>query len=321
MTDQRSPPLHIGFIIFPDFQIIDLTGPLSVFEIANELTGTEAYRLRTLSISGGMIASSGGLAVASEPVDGTIFDTVVVVGGNGSRSVASDHVHSAMVKRLDEGARRVASICTGAFVLGGAGLLDGRRATTHWRYASSLQKQCPAARIEPDQIFVRHGRVWSSAGATAGIDLALALIEEDFGADLSRAVAQELVVYHRRPGGQSQFSAMLELEPSSDRIHRALLYAREHLAEPLSVGKLAEVAALSERQFGRAFRAETGETPARAIERLRVEAARTRLENGRETIECISDAVGFSDTERMRRAFLRVYGQPPQALRRAWRGG
>jgi transcriptional regulator GlxA family with amidase domain len=167
---------------------------------------------------------------------------------------------------------------------------------------------------------VRDGAIWSSAGVTAGIDLALALIEEDFGRDLSRAVAQELVVYHRRPGSQSQFSAMLALEPESDRVRRALGFARDHLGERLPVERLAEAAHLSPRQFGRAFRAETGETPAKAVERLRAEAARARIESGSDPVERIAESVGFSDPERMRRAFLRLFGQPPQALRRAARG-
>jgi transcriptional regulator GlxA family with amidase domain len=213
----------------------------------------------------------------------------------------------------------VTSVCTGAFLLAEARLLDGRRATTHWRYAANLQREFPRVKVESDRIFVKDGSVWTSAGITAGIDLALALIEEDLGIDVSRAVARELVVYHRRSGGQSQFSALLELEPESDRIRRALAFARDHLAEPLSVERLAAAAGIGPRQFSRAFRAETGETPARAIERLRTEAARLRVEAETEPIEQIAAAAGFADPERMRRAFVRRFGQPPQALRRAAR--
>jgi transcriptional regulator GlxA family with amidase domain len=209
------------------------------------------------------------------------------------------------------------SVCTGAFLLASAGLLEGRRATTHWRYASLLQRQHPGTRVEADHIFVKDGSVWSSAGVTTGIDLSLALIEEDLGVDISRAVAKDLVMYHRRPGGQSQFSEMLDLEPSSARIARALAYAREHLANRLSVETLADAASMSTRHFGRAFRAETGETPARAIERLRVEAARVRVESGTEPLELVGAMVGFADPETMRRAFVRIYGVPPQAIRRA----
>lgn len=307
----------IGFLIFPEFQILDLTGPLAVFEMANDVAGSADYTLRTVSWRGWPVTSTGGLTVATDPIGEFAYDIVVVSGGDGSRSIASEEGHKAIVQGLASRTRRMASVCTGVFVLAAAGLLDGRRATTHWRHATLLQRLHPAIRVEPDLIFVKDGPVWSSAGIAAGIDLALALVEEDFGLELSRAVARELVIYYRRPGGQSQFSAMLELDSSSDRIRRALDHAREHLAEPLSVGDLAEVACLSERQFGRAFRAETGETPARTVERLRAEAARLRLESGRESVEVVGAAVGFADPERMRRAFLRVYGQPPQALRRA----
>jgi transcriptional regulator GlxA family with amidase domain len=213
------------------------------------------------------------------------------------------------------------SVCSGAFALAAAGLLDDRRATTHWRMAAQLQRRYPRIKVQSDHIFIHDGPVWTSAGISAGIDLALALIEEDLGVDVARAVARELVVYHRRPGGQSQFSALLELDPASSRIARALSYAREHLHEMLDVDRLAEVAHLSRRQFDRAFAAETGQTPAKAIEKLRAEAARPRVEAGDESLEGIARAVGFADPERMRRAFIRVFGQPPQSVRRSGRSG
>ena len=223
---------------------------------------------------------------------------------------------AAAVGRLAVHATRIASICTGAFLLAEAGLLNGRRVTTHWSRARDLQQGYPAVTVDADRIFVADGPIWTSAGISAGIDLALALIEADYGVDLARAVARELVVYHRRPGGQSQFSALSQMEPESDRMRMALAFAREHLAEPLSIERLAEAAKLSARQFGRTFRHETGETPAKAIERLRVEAARLRVQEGSEPIEFIARAVGFNDPERMRRAFVKRYGQPPQAMRR-----
>jgi transcriptional regulator GlxA family with amidase domain len=319
MDDQPQPVRTIGFLVFPDFQILDLTGPLAVFEMANAKARTPIYRLRIISREGGTVPSTSGLVVATEPVGSATFDTVVVVGGEGSHAAAGDPVQSAVISSLARCTRRMTSICTGAFLLAGAGLLDGRKATTHWRYVARLQREHPAVQVQHDPIFVRDGQVWSSAGVTAGIDLAMALVEEDLGFEASQEIARELVIFHRRSGGQSQFSTMLELEPSSDRIRRVLAYAREHLTESLSVASLAEVACLSERQFGRAFRAETGETPARAVERLRTEAARIQLESGTETVEAVGAAVGFSDPERMRRAFLRVYGMPPQALRRAAR--
>jgi transcriptional regulator GlxA family with amidase domain len=197
-----------------------------------------------------------------------------------------------------------------------AGLLEGRRATTHWAYARQLQERFPSIKVEADRIYVIDGSIWTSAGMTAGIDLALAMVEKDHGAELARSVAQKLVMYHRRAGGQSQHSALLELEPKSDRIQTVLGYAREHLAETLSVEQLADVASLSPRQFSRAFRAETGQSPAKAIENLRLEAARQMLERGRLTLDQIAQETGFSDPRRMREAFLRAFGQPPQVIRR-----
>ena len=215
-----------------------------------------------------------------------------------------------------ERSRRVAATCTGAFVLAEAGLLDGRRATTHWQRARELQARFPKVKVEEDRIFIIDGPVWTSAGMTAGIDLALAMIEKDLGADLARAVARKLVVYHRRAGGQSQFSALLELEPKSDRIQSALAYAKKNLHTALSVEQLADAAHLSPRQFSRAFRAETGQSPAKAVENLRVEAARLMMEQSRHPIDVIARQTGFADRDRMRHAFLRAFGQPPQVMRR-----
>jgi transcriptional regulator GlxA family with amidase domain len=212
--------------------------------------------------------------------------------------------------------RRMAAICTGAFVLAEAGLLDGRRATTHWAFARDLQARFPEVKVEEDRIFIIDGPVWTSAGMTAGIDLALGMIEKDFGLELSRSVARKLVVYHRRAGGQSQHSALLDMDAKSDRIQTVLTYARRNLRASLSVEELAEVAHLSPRQFSRAFRAETGQSPAKAVEHLRVEAARLMMEESRHPIDVVASETGFADRERMRRAFLRAFGQPPQAVRR-----
>jgi transcriptional regulator GlxA family with amidase domain len=213
--------------------------------------------------------------------------------------------------------RRLASICIGAFTLAEAGILDGRRATTHWAYAQELQRRFPKVRVEMDRIFIADGPVWTSAGMTAGIDLALGLVERDMGADIARATAKTLVVHHRRAGGQSQHSAMLELDAKSDRVQDALAFARKNIREALTVEQLADAARLSPRQFSRVFRAETGQSPAKAIENLRLEAARLMLEQGRLHIEEIAQATGFGDRERMRRSFLRAYGQAPQAIRNA----
>ncbi|MDR3516440.1 MAG: GlxA family transcriptional regulator [Azospirillaceae bacterium] len=309
-------PREIGFFVFPDFQILDLTGPLAAFQAADTIAGADAYRLHVVSREGGAVMSTAGLAVLTRPIGELGFDTFIVAGGRGSRQSAPSDPFGDLVRPAAARARRTASVCTGAFILAAAGLLDGRRATTHWRHAALLQQRFPGIRVDGDRIFVHDGPLWTSAGITAGIDLALALIEDDLGPVISRAVARDLVVYHRRAGGQSQFSTLLELQPQSDRIRQALTFARDHLHEPLPVERLAAAACLSPRQFGRAFRAETGETPAKAVERLRAEAARLRIESGSEPIESTARAVGFSDPERMRRAFLRLYGQPPQAVKR-----
>lgn len=213
-------------------------------------------------------------------------------------------------------ARRVAAPCTGAFVLASAGVLNGRHATTHWFYAKDLQRKYPAVKVDEDRIFIVDGPIWTSAGMTASIDLALAMIENDNGVEVARSVARKLVMYHRRSGGQSQFSTLLELEPKSDRIQRSLEHARSHLKNILNVDELAEAASLSPRQFSRAFRSETGQSPAKAGELMRVEAARLMMEDGCHSMDIIAAETGFTDRERMRRAFLRVLGQPPQTVRR-----
>ena len=239
--------------------------------------------------------------------------TIGFTPGNRNRAANSPGL-KAFVRRTAKSCRRVTSVCSGTFILAAAGLLDGLRATTHWQAAAFLQRKYPGIRVESDRIFVKEGAIWTSAGVTAGIDLSLALIEEHLGPEVAKAVARQLVVYYRRPGGQSQFSALLELESTSDRVQRALSFARTHLCEVMSVEQLAKAAGLSPRQLGRIFLAETGQTPAKAVERLRTEAAKARIEQSDESIEGIAHAVGFVDPERMRRAFVRTFGHPPQAL-------
>jgi transcriptional regulator GlxA family with amidase domain len=304
---------RVGFIVLPGFQLLSVSA-LSVFELANWEMGEPVYDVHLLSETGGSIRSSISISVATEPFDDRNFDTVMV-GGSAVVGALTPGVIKFLRQALQR-SRRIASTCTGAFVLAEAGLLDGRRATTHWHRARELQARFPKVKVEEDRIFIIDGPVWTSAGMTAGIDLALAMIEKDFGADVARAVARHLVVYHRRAGGQSQFSALLELAPKSDRIQRALAYAKRNLATPLTVRQLAEVAHLSPRQFSRAFHAETGQSPAKAVENLRLEAARLMMEQSRHPIEVIARQTGFADRDRMRRAFLRVFGQPPQMIRR-----
>jgi transcriptional regulator GlxA family with amidase domain len=305
--------LRIGFIVLPGFQVMSFAAA-SAFEFANKEMGEPVYDVRLISETGGSIRSSIGVSVAAEPFDDTNFDTVIV-GGSAVAGALTPGVIKFLQQALGR-CRRVAATCTGAFILAEAGLLDGRRATTHWNRARELQARFPKVKVEEDRIFIVDGPVWTSAGMTAGIDLALAMIEKDLGSDVARAVARMLVVYHRRAGGQSQFSALLELEPKSDRIQSALAYAKRNLDTPLTVGQLAEVAHLSPRQFSRAFRAETGQSPAKAVENLRVEAARLMMEQSRHPIDVIARQTGFADRDRMRRAFLGAFGQPPQAIRR-----
>ncbi len=304
---------RVGFIVLPGFQILSVAA-LSVFEFANWEIGEPVYDMHLLSETGGSIRSSIGISVATEPFDDTNFDTLMIGGSAVAGSLTPGVIK--FLRRAVGRSRRVASTCTGAFVLAEAGLLDGRRATTHWRRARDLRARFPKVKVEEDRIFIVDGPMWTSAGMTAGIDLVLAMVEKDLGTDVARSVARKLVVYHRRAGGQSQFSVLLELEPKSDRIQNALAYAKRNLDTPLTVGQLAEAAHLSPRQFSRAFRAETGQSPAKAVENLRIEAARLMMEQTRHSIDAIAEQTGFADRDRMRRAFLRVFGQPPQVIRR-----
>jgi transcriptional regulator GlxA family with amidase domain len=302
---------RIGFVVSPGFQVLSFAAS-SAFEYANREMGEPVYDVRLLSETGGPVGTSMGVSVATEPLDDTNFDTLIVCRGTEPATPGLIE----FLRRAPERCRRVTAICTGAFTLAEAGLLDGRRATTHWRRARDLRARFPTVTVEEDRIFVIDGPVWTSAGMTAGIDLVLAMIEKDLGMGVARAVARQLVVYHRRAGGQSQFSALLELEPKSDRIQSALAYAKRNLNKPLTVGQLAEAAHLSLRQFSRVFRAETGQSPAKAVENLRIEAARLMMEQSRHPIEVIAQQTGFADRDRMRRAFLRAFGQPPQVIRR-----
>jgi transcriptional regulator GlxA family with amidase domain len=306
---------QVGLILEDGFQIMGLAA-LTVFEFANVELGDQGYRLTVLSEKGGLTRSTLGAGIETMPI-GAVPDTLIVVGELEPRPLSPDL--SAFIARAGEEARRVAGVCTGAFALAQAGLLNGRAATTHWAHAQALQRLYPLVRVDDDRIFIRDGKIWTSAGMSSAIDLTLALLEEDHGPILTRQIAQKLVVYHRRAGGQSQFSALLQLEPRSDRIKRALSYAKEHLRNALTVEELAVAASLSPRQFSRIFREETGRSPAKAVEMLRLEAAKVMLEDGRHPMDIIARDTGFADRDRMRRAFLRAYGQPPASLKRSLR--
>ena len=306
---------RIGLVVYPGVNVMSLA-PLTVFELANTAAAKPFYDIHVLSESGGLVPTSIGVTIGTEAFQEPDFDTLMFGSGTTPTQTSLTAGLLEFVRKAFAASRRVAAPCIGAFVLAEAGILDGRRTTTHWFHARELQARFPKVKVEEDRIFITDGPVWTSAGMSAGIDLALAMVEDDLGVEMARAVARKMVVYHRRAGGQSQFSALLELEPKSDRIQSALVYARGHLRTELSVERLAEVAHLSPRQFSRAFRTETGQSPAKAIENLRVEAARLMMEQGQFPIDIVARETGFGDRERMRRAFLRAFGQPPQVIRR-----
>jgi transcriptional regulator GlxA family with amidase domain len=309
----------IGVLIFPDFQLLDAAGPISAFEIAARVSD-KAPDIRVVAVTPGPVRSSSGVEMMARGFKPSgAITTLIVAGGEGSRGPAICPKTLAFVRAIARRGVRVASVCSGAYILAEAGLLDGRRATTHWQRTRHFLKAYPKVKLEPDQIFVRDGNIWSSAGITAGIDLSLAMIAEDYGDTIAQQTARQLVLYHRRSGGQSQFSSLLELKAPAGRFGALLAWAREHLDAPLTVEDMAEQAGMSSRHFTRAFIAETGTTPSKAVERLRIEVARQRVQSSSEAIERVAESTGFRDPERMRRAFIRAFGQPPQSLRRAAR--
>jgi transcriptional regulator GlxA family with amidase domain len=310
---------NVEILVFPDFQLLDAAGPVTAFEEASRERMPPAYRVRIVARNEGPVESSSGVQVLAKRFATKPVDTLIVVGGGGTALSSGSAETLSYVRAASNRARRIASVCSGAFILAAAGLLAGRRVTTHWARAAELARAYPQIRVEPDRIFIRDGKLWSSAGITAGIDLALAMIADDLGEGVAKRAAQQMVVYYRRPGGQSQFSTLLDIDHPGGRFSPLLAWIRERLQERLPVGRLADHAGMSSRNFARAFAAETGMTPAKAVERLRLEAARERVESGAEPIECVASDAGFGDPERMRRAFVRAFGQPPQALRRTAR--
>jgi transcriptional regulator GlxA family with amidase domain len=285
--------LRIGYIVVPGFQVM-VFGGLTVFELANRLTREPYYEIRLISESGGPVQSSLGYSVMTDSFEEGAFDTVIIGGVITGAYPAS----AALIEYLRgavKNTRRVASMCTGAFFLAQAGVLDDRRATTHWAHARELQTTYPKVKVEEDRIFVVDGPVWTSAGMTAGTDLAVSMVERDLGAKVARIVAKRMVMFHRRAGGQLQHSTLLDLDAKTDRIQTALVYAKSNLHTPLTVDRLAEAANLSVRQFSRAFREETGQSPAKAVENLRLEAARLMVEQGRLPIDVIARETGFAE--------------------------
>ncbi|MBM9435716.1 DJ-1/PfpI family protein [Streptomyces bryophytorum] len=312
-------------VLFEGVQSLDVTGPLEVFAVAADLApqapaqdaGPPAYRIRTAALGGGPVRTSAGLRLLPDEDLRTaaVPDVLLVPGGHGTHPADPEVV--ARVAELAAGAGRVVSVCTGAFLLAAAGLLDGRRATTHWAYCGTLARRYPQITVDPEPIFVRDGRYATSAGVTAGIDLALALVEEDLGRDLALAVARGLVVFLRRPGSQAQFSTQLAAQVAQRHpLREVQRWITEHPDADLSVAALAERAALSPRQFARAFRAEVGVTPGQYVDRTRLEAARRLLEDTGSGVAEIARAAGYGTAEAMRRAFVRTLSVPPAEYRR-----
>ncbi len=303
----------VRLVVYPNFQALALA-VAAVFEYANLSYDRPVYDFRVVSSEGGPVMSSQGFAIDTERLEDRAYDTLMVAGDNECRLPSAQVLDYFRDVAAQSG--RVASICTGAFVLAAAGLLDGKRATTHWFHVRSFRKQFPNVTLDEDRIFVSDGQIWTSAGMTAGVDLALGMVEKDLGLETARAVARKLVLYQRRGGGQSQFSVLLELDAKSDRVQMALTYARENLSSDLSVESLAAAARLSPRQFSRVFMEETGQSPGKAIEHLRVEAARLMMETSHHPLEVSARETGFGNRDRMRQAFLRAFGQSPQATQR-----
>jgi transcriptional regulator GlxA family with amidase domain len=312
-------PRRVVILAYDGVQPLDVTGPAEVFSAAGQIAGgsytvevvaPERRPLATRSSGYGIVP-----ARSTRACRGAI-DTLIVAGGFGVHDVVQSRQLTAWIRSASQRSRRVTSVCTGAFLLAAAGLLDGRRATTHWASCEELGRRHPEVEVDPDPIFVRDGNIWTSAGVTAGVDLALALVEDDLGSEVPREIARWLVVFLQRPGGQAQFSSHLSAVPASRETLRDLqAWIADNLDQDLRVERLAERAAMSPRNFARAFRRETGLTPAAYVEALRVEAARQRLERFSEPVELVARRAGFGTPETMRRAFARRVGVPPADYR------
>lgn len=318
---------RVLLVAYPEVQLLDVVGPLEVFDIANRKLAAHGrateYDVQVVATSTGPIAGTSGLDITPHRRLGELhapFDTVMVAGGEGTVAAATDAELLTWLRRVAPKTRRMSSVCSGAFVLAAAGLLDGKRATTHWSVCELLAELFPAVTVEPDPIFVRDGNISTSAGVTAGMDLALAFVEEDLGRDLALEVARQLVLFVRRPGGQSQFSAQLAHQHADrEPLRDVQAYIADHPDADLSVAALAECAAMSPRTFARTFRAEVGTTPAVYVERVRVEHARRLLETTDISASEVAHRSGFGTVETMRRAFARRLGVAPGDYRERFR--
>jgi len=306
---------RLAFLIFPGYQLLDAAGPIAAFEVAAGFV-PGAYSLRVVAADPGAVRSSSGVSLEAQrwPRLDRI-DTLLVAGGDGVDGARRDARVIGLLRRATSRVPRLCSICSGALLLAEAGALTGKRATTHHCRVEQLAEQYPSVRVEPDSLWTRDGHVWTSAGISAGIDLALALIGEDLGPRVARDVARHLVVYAQRPGSQTQRSELLELGEAGSGFAELNAWMRERLDRDLCVDALAARMKMSPRSFARAYARQTGVTPAKAVERLRLEAARSLLSDRQTSLERIAEHTGFGDPERMRRAFVRSFGAPPSVLR------
>ena len=322
---KSNAPLRVAMLAYPDIQILDVTGPLEVFSRTSRWlkeTGRrpdDAYSVEIIGLKRGAFRASSGLRLYADRAYTEVrrgIDTLMIAGGRGTEAYRSHAGLLKWIQRQSGHVRRIASVCTGAFFLAEAGLLKDRRATTHWSYCDRLAAGYPGVRVEPDTIFVREGPIYTSAGVTAGMDLALALVEEDHGREVALGVARELVMFVQRPGGQAQFSAQLSAQLAEHEPLRDLqAYVADHPADDLSIPTLARRVAMSPRNFARVFTREVGTTPARFVASVRVETARRLLEETHDDLESICARSGLGSTESMRRAFLAAVGIPPSQYR------
>lgn len=326
---QKIVARRIAMFCFPDAQVIDVTGPLSVFATASQMLSADGlapdlYSTTLLAADTAPVATSCGIRVIPdqtfEAADLAAIDTLLIAGGTGVQQVLGDRRLIDWIALAAGRVRRIASVCTGAFLLAEAGVLNGRRATTHWRYCAQLAHRYPAIEVEPDAIHVRDGSIYSSAGVTAGMDLTLALVEEDYDRHLALAIARDKVMYLKRPGGQSQFSATLAAQSGEDSRFGALQrWILDNPGAELSVPVLAERAAMSPRNFARLFTRHTGQTPARFVETARLDFCRRRLEESNARLESIAHDAGFGNSERLRKSFQRHFRISPLDYRRRFR--
>jgi transcriptional regulator GlxA family with amidase domain len=323
----RARTRRVAVVAFPRVQILDVTGPLEVFARTARLLrdrgrSDDAYSVAILASKRGPLVASSGLTIVADRAFARAgaLDTLLVAGGIGTADAARDRSLVAWLRRTRPRVRRFGSVCTGAFVLAAAGLLDGKRATTHWQQCAALAERFAAIDVEPDAIFVKDGATYTSAGVTAGMDLALAMVEEDHGREVALDVARQLVLFLRRPGGQSQFSAQLAAQVAEREPLRDLqAYIVEHVGADLSIDACARRVGMSARNFGRVFAREVGKTPAAFVEAARIDAARRMLEDTGDGIDGIAIAAGFGSSETMRRAFVRAMGTTPGDYRRRFR--